>query len=61
MTVLDLRCGGDILVALALGSAAGAAAGVTGALLLELRDRTGWQATTDRVRTAWNTRKTPTV
>lgn len=61
MTVLDLRCGGDILVALALGSAAGAVAGVTGALLLELRDRTGWQATTDRVRTAWNTRKTPTV
>jgi hypothetical protein len=61
ITVLGLRCGGDILVALALGSAAGAVAGVTGALLLELRDTTGWRATTDRVRTAWNARKTPTV
>lgn len=61
ITVLGLRCGGDILVALALGSAAGAVAGVTGALLLGLRDTTGWQATTDRVRTAWNARKTPTV
>jgi hypothetical protein len=54
VTVIGLRCGGDILVALALGSAAGAIAGITGCLLLDLRR----QATTDRVRTAWNTRKT---
>ncbi|GAB2820996.1 streptophobe family protein [Actinoallomurus bryophytorum] len=57
VTVLGLRCDGDILVALALGSAAGAVAGTTGCLLLDL----GRQATTDRVRTAWNSRKTPTV
>jgi hypothetical protein len=61
ITVLGLRCDGDILVALALGSAAGAVAGITGCLLLELRDTTGWQATTDRMRTAWNAQKTPTV
>ena len=61
ITVLGVRCGGDILVALAIGSAAGAVAGVTEPSWLELRDTTGWRATKDQVRTAWNARKMPTV
>jgi hypothetical protein len=61
VNVVDVSFAGDILVALALGSAAGAVAGIIGALLLEIRGTAGRQAMTDRVRTAWNGRKTPTA